>query len=112
MSLSTRIAVETVRSRGFATIGAGFLSVGDPLNFASCMLVFTNSTDVILMVSWNGVDDHQPVLPGGFVQDISTNKTVEGGFYAAEGKQFYVRHLGDAPTEGSLYITNYYGDEL
>lgn len=112
MSLSTRIAVEPVRSRGFATIGAGFLSVGDPLNHASGMLVFINDTDVTLMVSWNGVDDHQPVLPGGFVQDITTNKTIDGGFYAAEGQQFYVRHLGVAPTVGSFYITNYYGDEL
>lgn len=110
MSIATKIAVEPVRSRGFATIGAGFLSVGDPLENASGVLVFVNTTDVTLMISWNGVDDHQPILAGGFVLDITANKTIEGGYYAAEGQQFYVKHLGVAPTEGSFYITNYYGD--
>jgi hypothetical protein len=111
MSIATRINVDPVRSRGFATIGAGYLSVGDPLDHASTLLVFINDTNVTLMISWNGVEDHQPILPGGFVQDISTNRSFEGGYYAPEGQQFYIKHIGVAPTSGSFYITNYYSDE-
>ena len=110
MSIATRINVEPVRSRGFATIAAGFLSVGDPLTNPTNMLVYVNNTDVVLMVSWNGVDDHQPILPGGFVQDVTTNRVSDGGFYIPEHTQFYVRHLDDAPSSGSFYITNYYSD--
>jgi hypothetical protein len=111
MSVSKRIAVEPVRTRGFTTIGAGYLSVGDPLDHAAVQLVFINDTDVTLMISWNGVDDHQPILSGGFVQDITANKSIDGGFYAQEGQQFYVKHVGAAPSSGSFYITNYYSDE-
>ena len=113
MSQSTRLAVEPVRSRDFSTIIGTFLSVGDPLNHASSFIVFQNLTDAPVMVSFNGVYDNQP-LPsfGGLALDVTSNKSIEGGFYAAEGTQFYVRHLGVAPTAGKFYVTNYYGDEL
>jgi hypothetical protein len=112
-SLSTCLAVEPVRSRGFATIGAGYMSVGDPIESASSFIVFQNLTDANVMVSFNGFDDNLPLpAAGGLVLDVTANKSCEGGFYVAEGTQFWVKHLGAAPTTGTFYITNFYGDEL
>jgi hypothetical protein len=112
-SISTRLAVEPVRERGFATIAAGYMSVGTPVDYASSFIVFQNLTDTSVMVSFNGIDDNLPLpMAGGLVLDVTSNKSREGGFYVAEGTQFYVRHLGIAPTVGSFYITNFYGDEL
>lgn len=112
MSLATRLEVEPIRSRGFATIGAGYLSVGDELDHAASFLVFQNLTDAAVMVSFNGVDDHLPLPPaGGLVLDITSNRSVANGFFAAEGTQFYVKHLGAAPSTGTFYITIFYGAE-
>jgi hypothetical protein len=112
MSIATRLAVEPIRSLGFASIGAGYLSVGDSLDHAASFLVFQNLTDASVMISFNGIDDNL-ALPqaGGLVLDITSNKAVAGGFFAAEGTQFYVKAISGLPTFGDFYITIFYGSE-
>ena len=112
MSIATRLDVEPIRSRGFATITANYLSVGNELNNAASFIVFQNLTDAEVMISFNGVDDHL-ALPefGGLVLDVTANMTREGGFFVAEGTQFYVKAIGNLPSAGSFYISLFYGAE-
>jgi hypothetical protein len=46
----------------------------------------------------------------GFVYDIASNKTLPAGaLHISQLTRFYVREVSAAATEGSVYITIYYG---
>lgn len=107
--LSVRMKFEDLRSLAFGSIGAGYSAVGTAVEHPVRFFALTNLTDVALLFSTDGVNDHI-VLPanGYLVFDISSNKTQNTGFYLAEGDRMYVKQLG-APSSGSVYFTVAYG---
>lgn len=110
MSLAIRLVPEAVRSLGFAAIGAAYMGVGTAIDNAARIIVIQNLTDEEVMFSFDGLDDHLP-LPtrGHLVLDISANKTLQTGFFMAEGQRLYVKHNGVAPTLGHVYFSIFYG---
>jgi len=110
-SQSIRLLAEEVRTLGWAVIPAPgtYMGIGTSINNPARMLLIQNFTDAALMLSFDGVTDHFPMLHySHIILDISSNKTREGGFYLSEGQRLYVTQI-DAPTMGSIYLTVFYG---
>ncbi len=109
MSLAIRMRPEVLRSLAFGSIGAGYAGVGTALTKPARIIIIQNYTDAQLMFSLDGVDDHFPLASNGqLVLDLSSNKTVDVGFFMAEGDRLYVKNIG-SPTMGSVYFTALYG---
>jgi len=110
MALGRSLRVEAVRSIAFGDIDSTYEPVGSPAGRSDAILQFQNLTDTDLMVSFDGVVDHFPLVAGAyFVLDICTNKVTQDGMYLSVGTQFYVKYLTDPATSGAFYISLYYG---
>jgi hypothetical protein len=96
---------DTIKTLGFAAIGAGYVAVGSPLAHAVRMLRIINGTDGDMLFSDDGVNDKWFVPAGSFVlYDYSSNSQgQEGNLAYGEGVQIYVKQ-STAPSKKSVYI--------
>lgn len=106
---SINMVPETIRELGFAAIGAGYVSIGTPLDKPSSIIILMNLTDETLMFSFDGVNDHLALPANGHLTlDITANKTNQAGaLFYREGGSLYVKQIG-VPTSGSVYLTSFY----
>ena len=110
MSLAIRIKPETCRTTAFGAIGAGYGAVGTAMDHPIRIFYLQNMTDETLMFSFDGTNDHLPLPAAGYIViDVTANKSMDQGFYLAEGDTVYVRQIG-VPTVGSVYLSVFYGD--
>ena len=113
MSLAIRLMAEPVRTVGFAAIGLAYTSIGTVMTRPIRMMILQNITNTAVMVSFDGVNDHLPLIPNGYIiLDITSNKTIAQGFFLAEGQQLFVKQLGVPAISGSVYLTTFYGAEI
>jgi hypothetical protein len=113
MSLAIRMLPETVRSLAFGSITGAYAGVGTAISNPARIIFIQNLTDVGMMFSFDGVHDHFPLGANSYViLDITSNKTVNQGFFLAEGQRLYVKQLSGAASSGSVYLTTFYGSEL
>lgn len=109
MSLAIRLLPETIRTIGFASIGAAYMGIGT--GFANPVVIFhlQNLTDALLTFSFDGVNDHLVLPASGFILlDVSTNKSISNAMFISQGQRIYVKENG-VPTSGSVYLTVFYG---
>lgn len=110
MSLAIRIKPETVRTLAAASVVAGYTAVGAVMANPIRIFYLQNMTDETVMFSFDGVNDHLPLPAAGYIViDVTANKSMEQGFYLAEGDRVYVKRVG-VPTTGDVYLTVFYGD--
>lgn len=110
--MGVRFRVDAVRSLAFGGISGSYANVGSSIQQQSRLIHVTNLTDADLMFSFNALTDHVilPANGGFFVYDVNANRdTNEQGWYITVGTQPSVRHLGAAPTSGSVYVTIAFG---
>lgn len=113
MSLAIRLQAEPLRSVGFAALGGAYSTLGTPMSHPIRLIVLQNFTDTGVMISFNGIDDHLPMVEDGYmILDVTSNKTISQGFFLAEGQQLYVKQLGAPATSGSVYLSVFYGVEV
>ena len=113
MNLAIRLACEPLRSRSFGSISGTYAGIGTSLNNPARILFVQNLTDVTLLFSFDGVNDHFILPSNGFLLlDVMGNKSIPGGaFYVGEGTRIYVKESSGAPTSGSACVTSFYGTE-
>jgi len=110
MSLAIKALFEPVRSIASGAIGVGYTGIGPVLAYPSRQIFIQNFTDAPLMFSLDSVNDHFPLPPYSFLlDDLSSNKTLETGFFLAKGDRLYVKQLGAAPMLGTVYFSTLYG---
>jgi|APCry1669189844_1035258.scaffolds.fasta_scaffold149940_1 hypothetical protein len=110
-NLAIRLHFEPVRSLAYTSVGSGYMGVGTAISNPARQFFVQNLTDVTLMFSFDGVNDHFPLPANGFfLDDITSNKTQQGGFWLAEGTRLYVKEVG-TPSSGSVYFTVAYGTD-
>lgn len=113
MSVAIRLMAEPVRELASGALVVGYSPVGAEMTRPIRIIVLQNTTDTGAMISFNGVDDHLPLVTNGYmILDITSNKTVPQGFFLAEGQTIYARQLGAVATTGSVYLSVFYGAEL
>lgn len=103
-----RVNYETLRQRAFGEITLDYQAVGTSLENPALILKLYNGTDVNLLISQNGADDHD-LLPAGssFTLDLNANQGPFNGLFLAKGQQIYVKALtGALPTSGAFYLTS------
>lgn len=110
-NLAVRVLPEAVRELGFVAIDTAYMGVGTALSNPAHVVFIQNLTDVDVMISWDGIDDHIPLAANGFfLMDVTSNKTSTGGaFMIAQGTRFYAKYTNDAPSGGSVFISVFYG---
>lgn len=110
-ALSVRILPEPLRTVAFGSITGSYTVVGTPLSHPARIVLFQNTTDMNLVISWDGVNDHMYVVADSFILlDVGTNKGISSEFCIAQNTQFYVKYAS-APSLGSLIVSVFYGKE-
>jgi hypothetical protein len=110
LASSARAKFELLRSLGFAGIGANYVGVGTPFLNPVRILKVTNTTDVNILVSINGIDDRD-ILPASFyyLYDVGINKAdCVGLLELSAGDRIYVKAESALPTLGKVYVTTLY----
>jgi hypothetical protein len=110
MSLGIKILPEPLRTLEFDSISGTYAPMG-AFSHPIRIIHITNTTDVLLTFSFNGVTNHFVVPSGSFILlDITANKTSRGeGFFIGEGTTIYV--MG-SPTLGAVYLASFYGYDI
>jgi len=108
-SRAIKLLPEAARSLAFGSIVAGYTGIGTAITNPARILHMQNLTDVVLMFSYDGINDHFPLASNAYLLlDITANKSMSQGYYLAEGTRVYVKREG-VPASGSVYVTVYYG---
>lgn len=112
-NLATRGRFDTMRSLGFASIGAGFMGVGSAFAYPIKLLKIVNLTNANLIVSYDGVNNQDIVTAnGGCIYDVAANKADPAGtFQLSVGDRVYVMEETSAPTSGNVYVVVVYASE-
>lgn len=96
---------DTLRSAGFAAIGANYAAVGSALPSPAVCLTFKNATNGDVYISTDGVNNMLFLPANSFnVYDIRTNSPTYNDFMFAEGTKFYAKDGPTVATAGSFYI--------
>lgn len=113
MSLAIRFLPDTLRSVGFASLSAAYIGVGAALTRPARIIYVYNVADADLLFSFDGINDHFFLPSAGYILlDITANKTIDTGFFLAEGQRLYVKENGVATTTGNVYFSVFYGADL
>lgn len=107
MALGSRVSFEPLRDIAEGAIGADFVAVGTPLAHSSVILTITNTTDVFITVSFDGVTEHAGI-PSDTIRtwNFSSNTNATSfQLLMAQGTTVYVR---GAPTVGAVYVETCY----
>ena len=108
MAFGTKLLFEPMRSSAFGSVGASYTVIGTPFDNKIHIILANNSTDVGVILSFDGVNDHIFVPPfGNIVLDVATNKTNRIGLFISKYCSVYQKraNAGTAPTEGAVYIS-------
>lgn len=114
LTSSVRVRYEPLRSISFLDITDDYQSVGLPFANPVRILKVTNLTDENVLISLNGVDDHDIVPANGFfLYDYSSNKANAGGLLEQpQGDRIYVAAENTLPATGNVYVTVVYASQV
>ena len=100
---------EVLRSLGHESILETYVAIGTPSAYAARIVFVQNLTDVALLFSFDGTNNHFILPASGFLLlDITSNKSDESGLFLAADESLYVKQSGD-PTTGSVYLSLFSG---
>lgn len=113
MSNGVRVRFEPLRSALFSSITTSYTPIGSGFSNPNRLLKVTNLTDGNLLISFDGVNDHDIVAASGFfLYDFCSNKSSTSGLLEQPlGTVVYVKSTGSAPTQGSVYVTVIYASQ-
>ena len=107
-----RLLPETIRERTAISFTGSYQTIGTPISNASRILKFVNNSNVDVMISWDGTNDHD-MLPANsaFILDVAANRQAGssvGQLYIADATQFYVSGAAGGGNTGSVYLITMY----
>jgi len=112
MSLAIRLQAEPVRYLACGSISGVYAGIGTEMIRPVRIILLQNLTNAAVMFSFDGVLDHIPLASNGYmILDVTANKTVDSGFFIAEGQRLYVRDLGVACASMGVYLSVFHGSE-
>jgi len=103
---SNRAVWDQVRAIAYGSITATYQplltdssNIG-PFQYPMRLIHLINSTNGIMMVSFDGINDHVPVLAGtGVIYDITSDEDSNESLRMAQNTQVWVKYV-TAPTSG------------
>jgi hypothetical protein len=113
MSLAIRLRAETLRTVLFGSISGTYMGIGTAFNHPIRIFHLQNLTDQLLIFSFDGINDTLALPSNGFLLlDVTSNKTIQQGFFLADGDRIYVKDNGTPATTGAVYLSVFYGQEV
>ena len=114
LASSVRVRYEPLRSLSFSDITGSFAAVGTPFANPVRILKVTNLTDEALVISFDGINDHDIVPANGFyLYDYTSNQSARGGLLEQpQGDQVYVVAAATLPTIGYVFVTVVYASNV
>ncbi len=114
LTSSIRVRYEPLRSVAFGTITTVYEPIGLPFANPVRILKVTNLTDQPVLMSLNGIDDHDIVAANGFfLYDYSSNRSDAAGLLEQpQGDRIYVRAEDVLPSDGNVYVTVVYASQV
>jgi len=104
MSNAIRVLYEPLRSLAFGSISGTYAGVGAAFAHPVRMLKITNTSDVTITISFDGIVDHD-IVPAysAWIHDYASNSELPAGSLdQAQGTRVYVK---GAPSLGTIYVT-------
>lgn len=112
MASGLRIIPDTLRSVDSATFNGAFQKIGTPLLYASCLVKAVNNSNVLVTISWDGVNDHDVLPATSFtLYDVCSDAGSQRGLYVPQGTQFYVNGAAGGGNNGLVYIVSFHTSE-
>lgn len=109
MSFAIRWAMEPQKVLAYTSISGTYAKVGTVTLYPGRQFMVSNLTDANLQFSWNGVDDHFPMLSGTqWINDVATNQILDQGLSNPQNATLWVKTI-DSPTKNSVYFSSMYG---
>lgn len=113
MAEGQQFQAEPLRSLLFSSILNTYLPIGTSIRYSARQILIQNLTDVLLIFSFDGINDHIALPQGGFyLSDITTNKISTEGYFLATGQSVFVKYVTDVPTSGSAYFSSFHGNRV
>lgn len=108
VNLAVRLRVETARTLAFGSISGTYMGIGTQLSNPASAIIIQNFTDVMLIYSFDGINDHI-YLPasGQLILDVTTNGGQEG-LWLAQGDRLYVKQESSGPSSGLAVFSVFY----
>lgn len=108
MSYTSRLFYEELRSLDTAT-AATYAAIGTPLEHNASIIKIVNLSNKNLIISVDGVNDHDVVAANGFVlYDITTNSPHVNQVFVDLGRQYYAKTSDAAAGTGLVYLVVQY----
>ena len=106
------VRFEELRSLSFTSISGTYAGVGASFQNPVRLIKVHNTTDGNLIISYDGIKDHDFVVAGGaYVYDYASNKNVvPGQLDQPVGDRVYVKEESTAVTSGTVYVIVQYAD--
>ena len=111
-ALAVRWRAEDLRKLAFGSISGSYAALGGALQNPIVQFKIANDTDANIILSYDGINDHEFVADISFVLfDIGSNKSIGNGLFLAKGDILYVKQESGAPSSGNVYMSAYYPSE-
>lgn len=110
MAFGTKVEFEAIRELDFGDISGTYAPLGLPLTNHTRLIIFSNSMNEELYISFDGTTDQLRIANNSFkLLDLSSNKVRDDGLFIASGTQIYVKEVSSSPTSGSVWVEVMYG---
>lgn len=105
MAFGTKVDFDAVREISFGSISASYTAIGTALTDHARLFCISNSTDVEVYISFDGVTNHLRLAANSFkLFDLTANEVQEDGFFLSVGTSFYVKRVSGAPASGAVWV--------
>jgi hypothetical protein len=110
LASALRVKFEEVRYLAFGFIGLNYVATGAPFANPVRMLKVTNLTNADLLISFNGIDDHDVIAArSAFIYDYGSNKIIPAGILEQPaGGIIYVKEYSSPAISGGVFVTVIY----
>ena len=105
--IKKKLDFEPLRSRLSTSFDGTYQTLGVPLEHPIRIFKLTNTSASDVLVSFDGVTDHEIVPASSFMLiDISSNRVWDAEYVLSAQTQVYVN--GTLGVSGSIYLSTYY----
>lgn len=108
-AVNKRLLLEALRSVAATSFNGTYIPLGIPIVFPARMMKFTNTSASDILISFDGVTDHEIIPASTFlVLDISSNRVWDCEFCLPAKTQVYIS--GAVQPTGKIYLSSYYAN--
>ena len=109
---NVRVSFDTLRSLAYTGISASYAAIGTAFTHPARMIKIANNTNGDLIISFDGVNNHDFVPSNGFVlYDFCSNMAEQGGYFMQPTGTIVSVKQSTAPSSGSVYVTVVYASQ-